>query len=424
MGRWCSPERDWKSVCSYGGPVIALTPFASRAFRWLWASSLASATASGMLITATAWLAVDAGGGFGVGVALAARLLPSLFFGLVAGALADRIDRTRQLVAVSLAALPLTLGLSGLAATGSVPLWLLAVLTFGVGCLTVFDVPARQALAVDVVPRAIAPNAMALNAVATRLCTALGAFTAGILIPATGVAGCYVVAVCAFAVGGALVLAVRPPAPVRSASARPALSRAIVEGLQLIRDLPAVRTLVAAGIACEIFGFSFQTAVPVVARDVLGAGVEGLGTLSAAASIGGTAAVLLLSLLPGGVRREPFLGLVFVTYGMSMLVLAGASSLAAAALVLVVTGACAAAFDLLQQTLLQLAVPEDQRGRAVGVWVLGIGTGPVGHLEMGSLLTVLGAPSALMLNGVIVVAAALILVVRMPLFRWRQMVRS
>jgi MFS family permease len=371
-----------------------------------------------MLTTAIAWLAVDAGGGFGVGVVLAARLLPSLLFGLVAGALADRFERTRQLLAVSVAALPLMFALNRLAAGGSVPLWLLTLLTFGTGCLTVFDVPARQALVLDIVPRSVAPNAMALNALAARLCSALGAFAAGLLIPATGVAGCCVVVASAYVVAGLLVLAVRPPVSARSSGPRPSFFSAIREGVRLIVDLPTVRTLVAAQVACEVFAFSFHTAVPVVARDVLSAGAEGLGTLSAAVSIGGTAAVLLLSVLPGRVRREPLLGLVFVVYGGSMLALAGANTLALAALVLVVTGACAAAFDLLQQTLLQLAVPEDQRGRAVGVWVLGIGTGPVGHLEMGSLVSVLGAPSALMLNGLVVVAAALILLARVPLYRW------
>ncbi|MCA1646926.1 MAG: MFS transporter, partial [Chloroflexi bacterium] len=78
-----------------------MTPFASRAFRWVWTSTLASATAMGMLGTATAWLAVGDGGGFSVGLVLAARMLPNLLFGLAAGALADRLDRTRQLLVVS-----------------------------------------------------------------------------------------------------------------------------------------------------------------------------------------------------------------------------------------------------------------------------------------------------------------------------------
>jgi MFS family permease len=146
-----------------------------------------------MLGTATAWLAVDDGGGFGVGLVLAARTLPSLLFGLPAGTLADRFDRTRQLLAVSLAALPLMLALNRLAASGNIPLWQLVVLSFATGCLSVFDIPARQALVMDVVPREVAPNAMALNASATRLCMALGALLAGVLIPLTGVAGCYLV---------------------------------------------------------------------------------------------------------------------------------------------------------------------------------------------------------------------------------------
>jgi sugar phosphate permease len=99
------------------------------------------------------------------------------------------------------------------------------------------------------------------------------------------------------------------------------------------------------------------------------------------------------------------------------MVLSASTSLAIAALVMLVVGACAAAFDLLQQTLLQLAVPEDQRGRAVGVWVLSVGSGPIGHLEMGSVVASLGAPAALLVNGAVVVAAALILLARVPLFR-------
>ena len=82
------------------------------------------------------------------------------------------------------------------------------------------------------------------------------------------------------------------------------------------------------------------------------------------------------------------------------------------------TGACAAAFDLLQQTLLQLAVPEEQRGRAVGIWVLGIGSAPVGHLEMGTLVAAFGAPVALVVNGCCVLAGAAVLLVRAPTYRW------
>jgi predicted MFS family arabinose efflux permease len=174
---------------------------------------------------------------------------------------------------------------------------------------------------------------------------------------------------------------------------------------------------VAAGVACEIFGFSFQTAVPTFARDVLGTGAEGLGALNATTSFGGTAALIALSLVPGHVPRQPVLAGVFVLYGVSLIALAQSTTLELAAAVLFVTGGCAAAFDVLQQTLLQLAVPEHQRGRAVGIWVLGIGSAPIGHLEMGTLAATVGTPIGLTLNGCIVLLAAATLLARAQNYR-------
>jgi predicted MFS family arabinose efflux permease len=178
-----------------------------------------------------------------------------------------------------------------------------------------------------------------------------------------------------------------------------------------------VRILIGAGIACEVFAFSHPTALPVIARDVLESGAEGLGVLNAASAVGGTVAVVVLSLLPSRLPREPVMGLVFVVYGAALLGLAAARDLLVAGAVMVVIGACAAAFDVLQQTLIQLAVPHEQRGRAVGVWVLGIGSAPVGHLETGALVSALGAPSALMINGSLVLAAAATLLARAPAYR-------
>jgi predicted MFS family arabinose efflux permease len=189
------------------------------------------------------------------------------------------------------------------------------------------------------------------------------------------------------------------------------------DALRLLGDVAEVRILVAAAIACEIFGFSYATAVPTFARDVLGAGAEGLGTLNAATSLGGALGLILLTLVPGRLPRQPILGLVFVAFGGSMLVVAPSRSLEVAALALLVTGACAASFDVLQQTLMQLAVPEAHRGRAVGLWVLSIGSAPIGNLEMGAVVAAFGAPAALAVNGGLVLLAAVTLLIRAPRYR-------
>src|SRR6266545_5739776 len=101
-----------------------MTPFRSPTFRRLWYSSVSSAAAQGMERTATAWLALEAGGGaFAIGLSFAARMLPSLLFGLAAGTIADRSNRPRQLLAVATALLLLTASFGWLIGTGELHLW-------------------------------------------------------------------------------------------------------------------------------------------------------------------------------------------------------------------------------------------------------------------------------------------------------------
>ena len=334
-----------------------MTLFRSTAFRWLWASSLASSGAQGLERTATAWLALGTGGGaVAVGLAFAARTVPSLLFGLAAGTLADRWDRTRQVLAVAGAAVPVMAGFAWLTGSVAIHTWHVVGIAFAAGCLQVFDTPARQALLMDAVPREAAPNAVALNELAARLAGALGALGAGALIPFVGVAACYLaVATCA-ALNAALVGAVRVPRVSHVTIEHPPFGRALRDAARLLIDVPAVRTLSLAGIACEVFAFSYATAVPVIATVVLAAGPEGLGTLSAASAIGGTLSVVLLALVPGRIRREPLMGVAFLIYGGAIVGLAATHSLATAAVVLVAIGACAGAFDVLQQTLMQLSL--------------------------------------------------------------------
>ncbi len=371
---------------------------------------------------ATGWLALQTGGSaLGVGAVLAARILPSLLLGLTTGAVADRFDRRRLLMAVATGGALLSLALGVLVRTGALALWEVVLFAFLSGCVQVSDTPARQALVVDVVERSGAPNALALNAVAARLFGAVGAFFGGVLIPAFGIADCYfVVAICYLVGIGLLGAMAAAPGNERPATVRVALARSIGEAGRLIVEVPTVRTLVLAAMACEIFGFSYMTGVPTFARDVFRVGAEGYGTLTAAAAIGATFSVIALAGLPGTTRREPLLALVYLAYGVALVGLAASPTFIVAVLAIGVVGACAAAFDLLQQTLVQLAVPDDKRGRAAGIWAFSIGVGPIGHLEVGTLATSLGAPAALLVNGSLVVVGALTLLAQAPSFRFRR----
>jgi MFS family permease len=156
-----------------------VTPFRSAMFRRLWLSSIASAWAQGMERTVTAWLALELGAGaVTIGLIFAARMLPSLLLGLVAGTFADRHDRRAQLAAVGGGALALLAAFGALVASGAAAVWHLVLFSLLAGCVQVFDTPARQALVVDTAPEGTAVRALALNALAGRFAGALGALAA------------------------------------------------------------------------------------------------------------------------------------------------------------------------------------------------------------------------------------------------------
>jgi MFS family permease len=397
-----------------------LRAFGAPGFPWLWGASVATSGAVAMERVVTAWLALVAGGGpLGVGIVLAARMVPWLLFGLVSGTAADQVDRRRLLAAISAAAAGIALALAWLTGRGAVALWQVAAIAFAYGCVQVSDSPARQALMVDFVGRDGAANAIALNAGATRLAGAGGALLGGLILAGAGVSGGYLAVAVGYLAGlGLLATLPKPTAVALRSGPRPPFVRAIADAGVLIWQTPAVQTLVLAAMACEVFAFSYQTVVPSMARDGFGAGAPGLGLLNAAGSLGASIAVIALAGLPPRVRYAPLLATVYAIYGLALVAFARSPSLAAGMVAVLVVGGCAAAFDALQQTMLQLAVPDDRRGRAAGIWAFSIGVAPLGNLELGTLAAGAGVPTALMLNGGLVILGAVALVLRAPAYRW------
>ena len=163
-----------------------------------------------------------------------------------------------------------------------------------------------------------------------------------------------------------------------------------------------VLTVVTAAI--EIFGPSLYSALPELADLRFASGAEGLGWMHAAQACGGLIVGLLMLLLPPGRRNAlPYLASI-VLLGLSLLTLGWFDGLALTLVLLALTAAAISAWDILTQSIMQLAVPDRLRGRAMGAWTFAIGTAPLGHLEMGFLAALIGVEQALSLNGLAVLA--------------------
>jgi len=168
----------------------------------------------------------------------------------------------------------------------------------------------------------------------------------------------------------------------------------------------------------ELFGFSHQVMLPILAREVLQVGASGLGVLTACRFLGGVLGASGLTILSTRHRRGRILLVVLPLFGAGQVLLAFAPTFWFAAVCVIFINVMAAATDVLHQTLLQVSVANEQRGRAMGSWIIGTGIAPVGHLEVGTLASLTSAHLALLVNGLALMMLTLGMAVGIPRL-WR-----
>ena len=164
----------------------------------------------------------------------------------------------------------------------------------------------------------------------------------------------------------------------------------------------------------EIFGFSHMVLMPSIARDVLNVGAEGLGIISGIRSIGGIVGIIGIFGF-GEIRRKGlvFLGVLY-GFGICILCLGMFKSFVLVLIFLTLANAAAALSDVLSQSIMQLNVSNALRGRAMGSWILAVGTGPIGHTQIGALASLGGLAFALSINGIGLLILATVVTIIAP----------
>ncbi len=383
-------------------PIFPLTLFRVGDFRYLGASVLLNSVGMMGEIVVLGWLTLElTNSPFMVGTAMGMRMLPLFFVGVPAGALADRFPRHRLLMLTGVGQALTTATLGGFTLLGTLSLAHVLVLTLAAGVFRALEHAARQSYTHDVVGPAALMNGFAVLGVVMRTGWLLGSLGIGAVIAHYGSGVAYLAVSLGFLGGAMALLPATPPTRVRST---PALSvwHSTLDFLLAVRRDPILLVLMMLTAGAEILGFAHQALLPSLARDVLHTGPEGLGVLSAARSVGGILGLAAASaggaIAAGGAR---FLA-ILVTFGVSLVVLGAAPyvvGFVGVVIVLVVVNAAGALADLQAQSLLQLSVPTELRGRAGGAWVVAIGLAPLGQLQIGALASLFGVSIALGTSG-------------------------
>ncbi len=380
--------------------------FALPNFGWLFTASATLSFATLMERTAVGWLVLDATGSvFLTALSWAVRSAPGMVVGPIAGALADRVSRPKMLAATT-AAKSIVVGmLALLATTDEPPIALVLVLAAMSGACNTAGLASLQTLARDIAGPEQAMSAISLNTFGQRAVGTTGPLIAGLLIEGAGTSVALSLAAGVLVVAAGLFLIIKSATRMQGRTG--AFRGELAAGIRLIFRHRTVATLLLLMLLAENLGFSTNALLPSVADDVLDVGAAGFGALTTALGVGAMLGLLGLAAL-GDFRRKGLL-LTGVVAGFGLLMIAlGASQFFVAGLVVCVgLGAAMAGVDALEWVLLQAAVDDELRGRAIGAWNFAIGFGWVGPIVLGGAASIIGVQGALIASGTLLAITGL-----------------
>ncbi|WP_347059330.1 MFS transporter [Blastococcus sp. HT6-30] len=359
------------------------------------------------------------GDSFFVGVTSVVALVPLIVFGLLGGAIADVMDRRRLMLITSTgtAVASALLAVQALLPGGG-NLALLWVLTACVSGFAAVNQPARSAAIPAVVGIPLVPAANALAMTVRQVGVIAGPLLAGVLIASGEVFLTYLVDAVGFFVAALLLrgLPALPPGGRTAAVRLGAAVRGVGEGFAFLRTQPVLLMTFVVDIVAMLFAWP-QAVFPELSQTRFDDAPNALGWLFAGVSVG----ALLMGLTSGWVSRIDRQGAVvlvaIVVWGVAIIGFGMASTLWSAVLFLAVAGAGDMVSAVLRSAMLQLAAPDDMRGRMQGVFLVVVAGGPrLGDLRAGALASATGVTVAMVSGGVVVVLAMVAVALLVPSF--------
>ncbi|MEO8909642.1 MAG: MFS transporter [Gemmatimonadaceae bacterium] len=373
-----------------------------RNFRLFWTGQTVSLIGTWMQQVAQGWLAlVLTNSAFMVGLVSAAGSFPVLLLSLYGGVVADRRSKLRIVIICQALLLVEAAALWWFAWAGRINInWLLALTTLG-GVISAFEIPARQAMVVELVSREDLVDAIALNSGGFNLARIVGPSIAAVIIAKFGVAWCFGInALSYLAVLGSLAR-IRLPrwTPVQHLVSP---AEQLRQGLNYMRSSRAVSGLMGVIAVYSIFGFQYLTMMPVVARDVLHTGASGYGLLLTFVGIGALTGALSLAGLGARIRRGRLFNVTAYAFAGLTILFSLMRTVHVAALVLLFLGLTMLINGALANGILQSVVPDELRGRVMATYVfVYVGFTPIGSFIAGAMARFVGVQWAIFSGGVI-----------------------
>jgi len=398
-----------------GAPVAevvvasAWSPLRIQIFRALWMAGLVSNVGTFMHTTGASWLMTTlTDSPTSIALLQTVWAAPGFLLALVAGALADILDRRRLLIFTQLFMAVVAGVLGVLELTDNVTVGSLLLLTFLLSVGATLNMPPWVALTPELVPRDTLPQAIALNSISMNIAQSVGPAVAGLVIATLGTGAVFVLnAVSFFAV--VVVVVKWRPAPRDTTVPVEHVMSAIRTGVRYIRHSPALIVMLVRLGLVTVFTASLMALLPVIARGRLGVSSGGFGILSAALGLGAVAMAALLPTLRTRLGPDLTMALGGAVYAGGLVVVASSRALPLTCVGLVVAGAGSITQLTTLSALFQGSLPAWVRGRGLAVvmvviWlstsVASLGWGALASATSASVALIVAAAALIVVNGV------------------------
>jgi MFS family permease len=399
---------------------VALRALHHRNFQLFFGGQLISLVGTWMQTVAQAWLVYRiTGSSLLLGSVGFANQIPVFLVAPLGGAIADRFNRQKIVIATQVASMSLALILALLTLTGWIQkgrIWPIFVLAALLGVVNAFDIPGRQSFLVDMVGKEDLMNAIALNSSMFNGARIIGPAIAGVLVAKIGEGWCFFangVSYIAVIVG---LLLMHVSCPTRSKSKSP--FEDILEGFRFASSTAPIRALLLLLGLVSLVGMPYTVLMPVFADRILHGGAKGLGILMGFTGIGALLGALTLALRSGVKGLGRLIVITCATFGVSLFLFSFSRNFWLSAVLLLPVG-----FSMMLQmassnTLIQTMVPDALRGRVMALYsMMFMGMAPFGALFGGAMADRVGAPITVAIGAVASVLGAIWFGLNLPKIR-------
>ncbi|TAK86586.1 MAG: MFS transporter [Aquabacterium sp.] len=387
----------------------ALNLLFTRRFGTFWFASLLANIGTWAQQVAQPWLLLSLGASpFLLGLDSFASGAPVLLLTLIGGALADRADRRRVIAGFQSVQMLCPILLLALLLTGHVQPWMVITMSLIVGITDALSMPSFQSIVPSIVAREQIPSGIALNTTQFNLSRILGPAIAGLLMTSVGLAGAYAVSAASYLPFILVALWVLP-----RHVPQPELDQATHQ-LQLIRSVkevwaqPRLRGALLTVFLTSVLCGPIVTFCPVLIKDVFQGDAARFSLTLGAFGLGGLlGATLLLGVDPERDRR-PLSSWSAAAYGLIVILAALNRWAWALPLLFLMAGIAMTSSNASANALLQSTAPTRIRGQTVSLFMLAMRGGmALGGLATGASVNLIGVRHALLLNGLLALAAQL-----------------